>query len=551
MGGLERVVKRLEALRPPWPVSHLLAAYVLALAVPLLCLIAIDALRVTATEKGRLHGDATRAAERIASDLDQSLTSYRAILHTLATSAALKSHDYGALYAQAEEALRQYGLYAFLRDQTGQQLMNTRVPFGTPLPRTENFSVDDPFVSDLVIGEVAKHYVIGVNVPVSANGSIKHVLSLSLEPALMKQLLDQQKLPEGWVASIFDRRGALIARTRMNDRYIGTVISNEELAKRRAPLASGKDLEGNSVLWGNATSNLSGWTVFVSVPVSQVDAVVRDSLATYAAIVAVVMAVGLAGAFMVARFITKPLDDAARAARALGEGRPVKFEPSIVLETNAIGKALEEAAHLRAESDQRILLLMREVNHRSKNMLAVVQAIARQMIGSDPKVFVRRFSDRIVGLAASQDLLIDSNWQGVELRDLVERQMALFRDLLGSRIFLAGPGVRLSPSAAQAIGMALHELETNAGKYGALSDEKGRVDVSWQTFKGEDGEPRFRMSWSERDGPPTQAPQHRGFGHTIMVTMVEKSLSGKVNMSYDKEGLVWQIEAPLTALIAN
>lgn len=550
MGGIERLVNRLETLRPPWPVSHLLAAYVIALALPLLILIGVDAVRVTATEKNRLHQDATRAAERIASDVDQAFTSYGAILHTLATSIALKEKDYGTLYAQAEAALRQYGLFAFLRDSTGQQIMNTRVPYGTPLPKSENFSVDDPFVGDIVIGEVAKHFVIGVNVPIKVDDET-FVLSLSLEPSLLKKLLDRQNLPDGWNATISDRKGAVVARSRLNDVYVGTLLPAEALVERRKPLVSSTDLEGNGVFWGNARSELSGWTVFVSVPVSQADAVVRSSLVTYAGIVAIVMAMGLAGAFAVARFITRPLDEAARAARALGEGRSVTFQTSLVSETNAIGYALTDAARKRAEADQRIILLMREVNHRSKNMLAVVQAIARQMIGSDPKTFVRRFSDRIVGLAASQDLLIDSNWQGVELRDLVERQMALFRDLIGTRIFVIGPGLRLSPSAAQAIGMALHELETNAGKYGALSGEKGRVDVTWQTTKGEDGEPRFHMSWTERDGPPACEPAHRGFGHTIMVTMIEKSLNGKVKLTYEETGLIWQIEAPLAALSSD
>ena len=550
MGGMESVVTRLKSLRPPWPVSHLLAAYVLALALPLFVLISIDAVRVTATERSQLFADATRASERISSDVDQALTSYGAILHTLATSNALKTKDFGALYAQAEAALRQYGLHAFLRDSTGQQIMNTRVPYGTPLPRSQNFSVNEPFVSDLVVGEVAKHYVIGVNVPVKVEDET-YVLSLSLEPTLFKSLLDRQKLPEGWVATIFDRNRTVIARSRLNDVYLGTVLSEETMAERRETLVSSNDLEGKSVLWGHARSELSDWSVFVSIPTSQADAVVRSSLITYAAIVAVVMAMGLASAFMVARFITRPLDDAARAARALGEGRAVSFEPSLVVETNAIGNALTDAARKRAEADQRILLLMREVNHRSKNMLAVVQAIARQMMGADPKTFVRRFSDRIVGLAASQDLLIDSNWQGVELRDLVERQLALFRDLLGSRIFVAGPGLRLSPSAAQAIGMALHELETNAGKYGALSDEKGRVDVSWHTEKGDDGEPRFVMSWTERDGPPPSEPSQRGFGYTIMVTMIEKSLNGKVKVTYEASGLVWRIEAPLALLSSD
>jgi two-component sensor histidine kinase len=241
--------------------------------------------------------------------------------------------------------------------------------------------------------------------------------------------------------------------------------------------------------------------------------------------------------------ITKPLDMAEDAAKALGEGRKVEFKPTLVAEANAIGTALVEAAELRAHAEQQILLLMREVNHRSKNMLAVVQAIARQMPSDDPKQFVRQFSDRIVGLAASQDLLIESNWQGVRVADLVRSQLALFRELIGTRIEIEGPPVRLQPPAAQAIGMALHELATNASKYGALSGSDGKVRISWR-MEGSGEERAFVLAWAEQDGPAVTPPQRRGFGYTIMVAMVEKSLDATVTIDYAPSGLVWKMHAP-------
>src|SRR5690606_27147834 len=112
----------------------------------------------------------------------------------------------------------------------------------------------------------------------------------------------------------------------------------------------------------------------------------------------------------------------------------------------------------------------REVNHRAKNLLAVVQAVARQTArGAEPAQFAEHFGERLAGLAASHDLVVGSEWRGVDLAQLVGSQIGAFRDLLGSRIRLDGPPVQIVPSAAQAIGMALHELATNSGKYGALS----------------------------------------------------------------------------------
>jgi PAS domain S-box-containing protein len=165
----------------------------------------------------------------------------------------------------------------------------------------------------------------------------------------------------------------------------------------------------------------------------------------------------------------------------------------------------------RKEREEKEHLLMREINHRAKNMLSVVDAIAHQTATRAPEDFIERFSERIQALSANQDLLVRNQWSGVEIEDLVRAQLAPFADLIGPRIVLHGPELRLKAASAQAIGLALHELATNAGKYGALSTDTGRVDVFWRA----DGN-TFTMDWAERDGPLVSAPQRRGFGTIVM-----------------------------------
>jgi PAS domain S-box-containing protein len=199
----------------------------------------------------------------------------------------------------------------------------------------------------------------------------------------------------------------------------------------------------------------------------------------------------------------------------------------------------------RKEQAEREHLLLREVNHRTKNMLNVVDAIARQTaMRDDTEHFVDHFSERIQALSANQDLLIRNAWHGVEIDDLVRAQLAPFADLLGSRIVLSGPKLRLNAPAAQTIGLTLHELSTNAGKCGSLSLDTGRVDVGWGI---EDD--TFTMSWTERDGPPVSPPQRRGFGTVIMQEMTERSVNGTVDLTYPPSGVTWHLTCPAVTVL--
>jgi PAS domain S-box-containing protein len=190
----------------------------------------------------------------------------------------------------------------------------------------------------------------------------------------------------------------------------------------------------------------------------------------------------------------------------------------------------------RKEREEKEHLLMREVNHRAKNMLSVVDSIAHQTAARNPEDFIERFSERIQALSANQDLLVRNEWNGVDIADLARAQLAHFADLIGSRIAVQGPRLRLKAAAAQAIGLALHELATNAGKYGALFTDTGRLDICWAT----EGD-TFTMSWTERDGPPVSAPKRRGFGTIVMEAMAERSVDGTVDLDYARSGVTWRL----------
>jgi two-component sensor histidine kinase/DNA-binding response OmpR family regulator len=199
----------------------------------------------------------------------------------------------------------------------------------------------------------------------------------------------------------------------------------------------------------------------------------------------------------------------------------------------------------RKQSEEQRKILMAEINHRSKNLLAVVQALVNQSArDADPQTFAVTLSDRLQGLSASQDLLIKNDWRGIELSELVRAQLSHFKDLVGTRILFDGPEARLTAAGAQAIGMALHELATNAAKHGSLASDEGRVSISWSVSSAT--EPLFTIRWSEEGGGPVSAPSRKGFGYLVIGPIAESAVSGKVDLDFRESGLNWQLSAPAT-----
>ncbi len=207
----------------------------------------------------------------------------------------------------------------------------------------------------------------------------------------------------------------------------------------------------------------------------------------------------------------------------------------------------------RKAAEDHIQFLMHEISHRSKNLLMVIQSIARRTARSAGSMeeFERRFERRLQGLAASHDVLVSKNWHGAPLADLVRQQLVPFAEIQGSRVELTGPDVVMTAEAAQALGLAIHELATNAIKYGALSVPAGKISVSW-ALEGDAGAARaLLLNWVEQGGPQVTPPQRKGFGHVVIGEMVERSLDGKVAMEFAAEGLNWSVSIPVTNLVSE
>jgi two-component sensor histidine kinase len=192
----------------------------------------------------------------------------------------------------------------------------------------------------------------------------------------------------------------------------------------------------------------------------------------------------------------------------------------------------------RAEQLQR--LLSNELNHRVKNTLATVQSITSQTLRAATDLDLARnaIEDRIISLARVHDLLTARSWSGADLGDVVERAMQPFPAV---QLAAAGPSFDVPPQHALALSLALHELATNAAKYGALSAPDGRVEIRWER-----GEDELRLTWREKDGPPVAPPTRRGFGSRLLEASL-RDLGGSTRLEYAVEGVTAEFAAPLGA----
>ncbi len=205
----------------------------------------------------------------------------------------------------------------------------------------------------------------------------------------------------------------------------------------------------------------------------------------------------------------------------------------------------------KQRQEEHIKLLMGEVNHRAKNMLSLVQAIARRTVTTQPEDFIARFGQRISALSAGQDLLVKSEWRAVQLAELVRSQLAHFGDDHEARITISGPPVKITAAGSQTLGLALHELATNAAKYGSLSNAIGRVNIGWHLQPGDAGQTQFVMSWIESGGPTVVPPTRRGFGSTIIDGMLRMSLGCDAHIDFHPTGLVWGLSCAADGLIES
>ena len=296
-------------------------------------------------------------------------------------------------------------------------------------------------------------------------------------------------------------------------------------------------------------SFITGWQAIAWVPASVIEAPMWNSIFLLALAGLGLLLLTALLSVLLARWVARPIKLLAGQARRFGQGDvPVLNSP--VREVNEVSQTLALASE---DEDRRPYPLphARAVAP-GEDQLAVIDAQGghrRRRSASRSAGFEKVFSERLLALARSTDLLVNQKWRGVGLADLVGAHLKPFATGERSRLAVQGPHVDVVPEAAQNIGLALHELATNASKYGALSTPDGIVSVTWRIDGGE--EARLELRWVESGGPPVTPPETTGFGSVVIARTVAQSLNAEARHEFHPDGVEWTLEVPLASILAR
>lgn len=485
---------------------------------------------------------------------DRQLSQSSALLAGLSTSGALASGDIAAFDREARKAAQGGPGWIVLARPDGQQLVNTLAAPGAALPKgalppqtMAMLGQGRTVVSNLTEGTLSGGPIVAIDRPVQVNGR-SYVLSYIQNPEALRTIFEAQHVPASWTASIIDRSGRLVARSKDHGRMIGRSASADmRAAMARAPegVVLTQTLDGTRTLSAYSTAPLYGWTFIVGVPRSELATSMLRSVAMSAGFMGLLLLLGGAAAIQVSRRIAGDIHSLSAEAAALVQGAEPADRRGELAETLEVRKALRSAAAAlrdreaeRARASRRQQLMIHELNHRVKNTLATVQSLAWYSLGrEDDDTRIRVFFERLGALSRAHDLLSERVWEDADLADVAARTLAPY----GAQAQAEGPSIHLSPNAAVNLSMVLHELATNAAKYGALSMAGGQVRLSWSADVSS-----MEMIWRESGGPPTAAPAHGGFGHRLIRTAVERDLGGEARLDYAPEGLVACFTIPLS-----
>jgi len=527
----------------------LMSGTVLAPVVILVAVLLINQYRASAAA---FEGALVSSTRGLALQGEALLNSDTARLEALSVRRSLQSGDFVTFERELREAARGVQGWFLLMDDAQQQIINTKAPPGAALPgggvpaeAWQALQAGRTRISGVTVGKLVQRPIIAIDTPVVV-GTRLYGLSYIQEPMRFLPLLRAGVSRPGWIGVLIDQDGRIVARTLHPEATTGlsaTPDLRRAVMQRREGVIRSRTLEGQPSILAFSRAP-SGWTFVIAVPQRELQSEAWRAVLAAAAQLLLLLGAATAAAFFFSRRILADLEQLEGAAAALGERRAVEGEPAAFAETERVQQAISAASVQlrRHDAEQKQALerhktLVNELNHRVKNTLATVQSLARQSRKEErPRAGPDPFEDRLLALARAHDLLTANSWQSADLKEIVQAVLEPYAEARAE-----GPAFRVSSYAAVSLVLVLHELATNAAKYGALSTG-GQVHVAWQV---EGAEPTLELTWLETGAAP-ERPGPEGFGSRLIRSSIERELGGRVERTWTPDGVQYRFRVPVS-----
>lgn len=514
-----------------------------------------------------LQNESQALARGYRDQIDNELRSMVQLLSLLARSKTLERKDYASFYEEAKglPELRGKDMVVVLRDQDGQQLINTFHPWGTPLPRVQGpnqvhvLKTKRPYISDLVGPEnapVLRQHLFAIVLPLMKDGEVRQTLSLGVLPKHIRVVLKRRDPKPGWIGVVGDTNGLVIARTSDTDKQesLGTPLPKDFMATVRNSSGegvwSGNNINGVPIFTHFERSTLTGWVISYGLTQERLWEPLRKSLTLVGGMVGAVLLFSAWCWWWVIRIFTQDTSALSRQAAAYGREESTGAVAARVRELRDVSEALDHAARQRevvaTERQKWHEAIELEYQHRSKNLLAkavTALRLARRHIREQDRG-AENDSASILAYEAKVLEYIDvlrrstDSMGSKRFHDIVSTELACVAE--STHATFSGPEVQLKDNLAEGLRFVLHELATNASKHGALSSRDGVVHVSWESERGE-----LHLAWVETGGPAPPAERLPGLG-TSTIGLFIRQLRGSIAIEYPASGLRADLRFPHT-----
>jgi two-component sensor histidine kinase len=557
-------------MKPTSLSSRLVLVTAVALA-PAFLITAYSLLTLLSVQKHDLHREALQIAELVSLELEQTIAGTEGVLRAIGADQIVKRGQEADCSALLNKITRdiEYLTAVQILNPTGSAECSSALP--APMVEIDRQWLATIAIGGSVVGRVvrpdgATQMFLPIALRLEDEETAYSAIAVAyLDLDWLEARLQNRTLASGGALTIADRGGTIIARVPEPERFVGTVIPVPFLDLVRASAPGSTEVisqDGTSRIIGYYPPAANGAGLYVSAGLSQSEgyAAIR-SVANRAAILSAagILLTGAFAYFTAKAFVARPVqklidtvaawrngDITARTGLDAREGEICRAGESM----DTFMDELLAARDARRKADAARDLMRDELEHREKNLMATVQAIARQTFSkaADDAAY-QSFAQRLSAIGTANGLLKQSSWQSTSLGDLVAETVATFVGKEQPRISATGPKVRIKASVATVLAMSIHELCTNAVKYGALSNDVGTIAITW-TITGTTEDQTFTLSWVERGGPAVKKPQRTGFGSRVIKDALAAQTTGTVEMILDPLGLTFSLSAPAPAILA-